>query len=324
MAALCGACGGFFWRAALVTVHLRHDFHTLIAARQALFPGLATLRPGSRGLIIETASRLFTARPIGALDTDRSQKLQVEAREMLTVQRTPWTRCVITNPSRRSARHQSRRVVTLVPSSGRLPIWFAIPRRHDPLTRDLQLQRHCSGRSFGSQADRSRDPGNSGSAYTATKPTTVTPDQNSTPITFLTFAIGHTTRRDSAQPVQKTPRHYARFPAQALSRPFSTSSGAMAAKIDGTALAKRIRERLGAEIAEKHKANPRYEPYLKIIQGMQIPSPSGIQNHSQFWDFEQWLTHHLSAVGDRSDSCSSDPELAPPRGMVVPMPKLTT
>ncbi|KAB5539376.1 C-1-tetrahydrofolate synthase [Coniochaeta sp. 2T2.1] len=39
-----------------------------------------------------------------------------------------------------------------------------------------------------------------------------------------------------------------------------------AIKIDGTAIAKRIREGLHAEILEKQKANPKYRPSLKIIQ----------------------------------------------------------
>ncbi|OAA37185.1 C-1-tetrahydrofolate synthase [Metarhizium rileyi] len=49
---------------------------------------------------------------------------------------------------------------------------------------------------------------------------------------------------------------------------FSTSaSAAMTARIlDGTAVAKSIRERIGAEIVEKQKLNPRYRPSLKIIQ----------------------------------------------------------
>lgn len=42
----------------------------------------------------------------------------------------------------------------------------------------------------------------------------------------------------------------------------------VATKLDGTAIAKSIRERLGAEIAEKQKLNPRYRPTLKIVQGM--------------------------------------------------------
>lgn len=39
-----------------------------------------------------------------------------------------------------------------------------------------------------------------------------------------------------------------------------------AIKIDGTAIAKRIRERLRNEIAQKKQANPRYQPSLRIIQ----------------------------------------------------------
>jgi methylenetetrahydrofolate dehydrogenase (NADP+)/methenyltetrahydrofolate cyclohydrolase/formyltetrahydrofolate synthetase len=41
-----------------------------------------------------------------------------------------------------------------------------------------------------------------------------------------------------------------------------------ATKLDGTAIAKSIRERLGQEIADKQKLNSRYKPSLKIIQGM--------------------------------------------------------
>lgn len=41
-----------------------------------------------------------------------------------------------------------------------------------------------------------------------------------------------------------------------------------AQKIDGTAIAKRIRADLHAEIQEKKKINPRYIPSLKIIQGL--------------------------------------------------------
>jgi methylenetetrahydrofolate dehydrogenase (NADP+)/methenyltetrahydrofolate cyclohydrolase/formyltetrahydrofolate synthetase len=40
-----------------------------------------------------------------------------------------------------------------------------------------------------------------------------------------------------------------------------------ATKIDGTAIAKKIREKLHAEIVEAQKTNPRYKPSLKIIQG---------------------------------------------------------
>lgn len=54
-------------------------------------------------------------------------------------------------------------------------------------------------------------------------------------------------------------------------RCFSSSSPAAAAmvatKLDGTAIAKAIREKIGAEIAERQKLNPRFKPCLKIIQG---------------------------------------------------------
>ncbi|KAH6652769.1 formate-tetrahydrofolate ligase [Truncatella angustata] len=40
----------------------------------------------------------------------------------------------------------------------------------------------------------------------------------------------------------------------------------VAQKLDGTAIAKKIRERIANEIAEKQKLNPRYKPCLKIIQ----------------------------------------------------------
>ena len=57
-------------------------------------------------------------------------------------------------------------------------------------------------------------------------------------------------------------------------RAFSTSSPTMAAtKIDGTAIAKKIRETLHAEIAEKQQANPRYQPSLKIVQGTCCAAP---------------------------------------------------
>ncbi|KAI1105336.1 formate-tetrahydrofolate ligase [Jackrogersella minutella] len=39
-----------------------------------------------------------------------------------------------------------------------------------------------------------------------------------------------------------------------------------ATRLDGTAIAKKIRERLAAEIVEKQRSNPKYKPCLKIIQ----------------------------------------------------------
>lgn len=51
-------------------------------------------------------------------------------------------------------------------------------------------------------------------------------------------------------------------------RYFSCSPANMtASKIDGTAIAKAIRERLGAEIKRKQESNPRYKPALRIMQG---------------------------------------------------------
>lgn len=51
-------------------------------------------------------------------------------------------------------------------------------------------------------------------------------------------------------------------------RSFATSTPAMVAtKIDGTAIAKMIRETLGNDILEKQKLNPRFQPTLTIIQG---------------------------------------------------------
>ncbi|KAH9906728.1 formate-tetrahydrofolate ligase [Xylariomycetidae sp. FL2044] len=47
-----------------------------------------------------------------------------------------------------------------------------------------------------------------------------------------------------------------------------------ATKLDGTAIAKKIRERLAAEIVEKQKVNPKYQPCLKIIQVGDRPDSS--------------------------------------------------
>lgn len=50
---------------------------------------------------------------------------------------------------------------------------------------------------------------------------------------------------------------------------FSTTSRPVmgATKIDGTAIAKRIREGLHAQVLDNKKINPRFVPSLKIIQG---------------------------------------------------------
>lgn len=70
--------------------------------------------------------------------------------------------------------------------------------------------------------------------------------------------------KNSSQPqIQSLPFHQ-----PGSVRHFSTTSPAMTAiKLDGTAIAKSIREKLAAEIVEKQKVNPQYQPCLKIIQG---------------------------------------------------------
>ncbi|KAK5987446.1 Methylenetetrahydrofolate dehydrogenase [Cladobotryum mycophilum] len=56
-----------------------------------------------------------------------------------------------------------------------------------------------------------------------------------------------------------------------LHRSFSTTTSAMVAtKLDGTAIAKAIREKIGAEIAETQNINPRYKPCLKIVQATYV------------------------------------------------------
>lgn len=63
------------------------------------------------------------------------------------------------------------------------------------------------------------------------------------------------------------------IPSTTVLRAFSSSAAVMAAtKIDGTAIARKVRERLHAEIAEKKSVNPRFQPSLKIIQGACVAS----------------------------------------------------
>ncbi|KAK7185729.1 c-1-tetrahydrofolate synthase [Paraphaeosphaeria sporulosa] len=57
------------------------------------------------------------------------------------------------------------------------------------------------------------------------------------------------------------------YPPPASRRLFSHTSPLMtASKIDGNAIARSIRERLGAEVKQKQATNPRYRPSLKIVQ----------------------------------------------------------
>lgn len=54
-----------------------------------------------------------------------------------------------------------------------------------------------------------------------------------------------------------------------FARQFSYTARTMTAtKIDGTAIAKSIRERIAGEIQQKQSSNPRYKPSLTIVQGV--------------------------------------------------------
>jgi hypothetical protein len=57
-----------------------------------------------------------------------------------------------------------------------------------------------------------------------------------------------------------------------------------ATKIDGTAIAKGIRERLGGYIKEKQAVNPRYKPSLKIVQGtLELEARSVVPSAFPWW-----------------------------------------
>lgn len=60
-------------------------------------------------------------------------------------------------------------------------------------------------------------------------------------------------------------------PAAAAAPAAAPAEAMAAAKIDGTAIARKVREQLRAEIAEKKGINPRFQPCLKIIQGALHP-----------------------------------------------------
>ena len=71
-----------------------------------------------------------------------------------------------------------------------------------------------------------------------------------------------------------TPSSHAalRVPLYSSLRPFSTTLRAMAGtKIDGTAIAKTIRQRIAGEIKQMQETNPRYKPSLTIVQGAHPP-----------------------------------------------------
>lgn len=78
------------------------------------------------------------------------------------------------------------------------------------------------------------------------------------------------------------------------SRSFSISAANMTgSKIDGTAIAKDIREKLKTEIAELQTKNPRFKPNLIIYQGMFAVLVAAGSDQS---------FANSNTVGDRSDS----------------------
>lgn len=89
------------------------------------------------------------------------------------------------------------------------------------------------------------------------------PEASPSPLSpFSTFFLACTRPYLSAQPTHSR---------SDLRRPFSNTSSAMTAKkIDGTAIAKAIRERLCAEIEKAQKTNPRFKPSLRIVQGKSL------------------------------------------------------
>ncbi|KJR84640.1 methylenetetrahydrofolate dehydrogenase (NADP+) [Sporothrix schenckii 1099-18] len=88
----------------------------------------------------------------------------------------------------------------------------------------------------------------------------------------------------------------------------------VAAKIDGTALAKKIRESLRADIAEQQKSNPRFQPSLKIIQAHTDSIASTVADRS---DSSTYVRMKLKAAEEAGILCElihlpesiSEPEL---------------
>lgn len=58
----------------------------------------------------------------------------------------------------------------------------------------------------------------------------------------------------------------------------------MATKIDGTAIARSIREGLKDEILQIQQTNPRFKPSLVIFQGMTASVPSQFQFPMRYTD----------------------------------------
>lgn len=77
-------------------------------------------------------------------------------------------------------------------------------------------------------------------------------------------------------PTCETSSHIFLPPNLSQRRTFSSTPAVMTAtKIDGTAIAKQIREKIHTDIENAQKINPRYKPSLKIIQGIPTCPPQG-------------------------------------------------
>ena len=107
--------------------------------------------------------------------------------------------------------------------------------------------------------------------YYTTTTSSITPRRRGAQVTAPVCESPYTAKYSSHPPRYSQLLQVRSLPTQQPGslRFFSTSPSAMtAAKLDGTAIAKSIRERLAAEIVEKQKLNPHYQPSLKIIQGL--------------------------------------------------------
>lgn len=81
-------------------------------------------------------------------------------------------------------------------------------------------------------------------------------------------------RSPNLTPTCETFSHSFLAPTISQQRRFSSTPAAMTAtKIDGTAIAKKIRDKIHTDIENVQKTNPRFKPSLKIIQGTTVCPP---------------------------------------------------
>ena len=120
---------------------------------------------------------------------------------------------------------------------------LTLPRQPDDRTSRAFLTASSSNRSSASAVATRHFIRSRGRILCFGRPSILTPTSSVAPIPFSTHFVSH-------------------------NRLFSSTPFVMTATtIDGTAIAKKIRERLHAEIEQTQKTNPRYRPSLKIIQG---------------------------------------------------------